>query len=188
MSEINEIDNLCIRRVLSGHQEAFALLVDRYSRSVFDLVAAMVPQREDAEELAQDAFVRAYQRLESFDSRRAAFLTWVSHIAYHLCLDHYHHLPAVRLDTDEQTLQKISDSEADSVMDTDDDHRIRLLTEAIRLLPPTERMLVQQYYFEERDLKVIAEIVDMSASTLATRLHRIRKKLYHWIKSHENGQ
>lgn len=188
MKEVNDIDELCIRRVLRGNREAFALLVDSYSRSVFDLVAAMVTQREDAEELAQDVFVRAYQKLDTFDGSKATFLTWISRIAYRLCIDYHRRKPAIWLETDEQTLRQISDTDADSVMDTDDEWRIHCLIEGIHRLPPTERMLVQQHYFEGRSLKDIAAIVDADASTLATRLHRIRKKLYHWIKSHEYGQ
>jgi RNA polymerase sigma-70 factor (ECF subfamily) len=92
------------------------------------------------------------------------------------------------LDTDEQTLQAIPDDEADSVMDTDDDLRIRLLTEAIRRLPPTERLLVQQHYFEQLPLADIAVVTDTDAGTLATRLHRIRKKLYQYIKQKEYGK
>ena len=187
MNDVNEMDRLCIRQVLSGRKEAYALLVDCYGRSVFRLVASMVPLKEDAEELAQDAFVKAYEQLSSYDERRASFYTWVSRIAYRLCTDHYRRRPAVWLETDERALQQVSDREADEVMETDDDERIGRLAEAIRRLPPTERMLVQQHYFEGRALKDIAEIVDTDAKTLATRLHRIRKKLFHYITSHEHG-
>ena len=94
----------------------------------------------------------------------------------------------VWLETDEQTLQAIPNDEADSVMDTDDDQRIRLLTEAIRRLPPTERLLVQQHYFEQQPLADIAEVTNTDTGTLATRLHRIRKKLYQYIKLKEHGR
>ena len=74
------------------------------------------------------------------------------------------------------------------MLDTDDDQRIQLLVEAIRRLPPTERLLVQQHYFEQQPLTVIAEVTDTDAGTLATRLHRIRKKIYHYIKAREHGR
>lgn len=116
MNDVNEMDRLCIRQVLSGRKEAYAMLVDCYGRSVFRLVASMVPLKEDAEELAQDAFVRAYEQLSSYDEHRASFYTWVSRIAYRLCTDHYRRRPAVWLETDERALQQVSDREADEVM------------------------------------------------------------------------
>ncbi len=188
MNEVNDTDRQCIRRVLDGHREAFAQLVSRYGRSVFDLVATMVPRKEDAEELSQDVFVRAYRKLGQYDERRGSFRTWVSHIAYHLCMDHVRHQPGIWLEADEQALQQISDREADGVMEAEDDNRIRWLVDGIHRLPPTERLLVQQHYFEGLALKDISAIVDADAATLATRLYRIRKKLFHYITEQEHGK
>ena len=189
MKQQDEKDQQMIDRVLrDGQQADYALLVDCYRARLFAFVATMVTCREDAEELAQDCFVKAYARLAQYDSQRSSFYTWLRCIAYRLCLDHIHRHPGVWFETDEQTLQAIPDDEADSVLDTDDDQRIRLLIEAIHRLPPTERLLVQQHYFEQQPLSVIAEVTDTDAGTLATRLHRIRKKLYQYIKTREHGK
>lgn len=189
MKQQDEKDQQMIDRVLhDGQQADYALLVDCYRARLFAFVATMVTCREDAEELAQDCFVKAYARLAQYDSQRSSFYTWLRCIAYRLCLDHIHRHPGVWFETDELTLQAISDDEADSVLDTDDDQRIRLLIEAIHRLPPTERLLVQQHYFEQQPLSVIAEVTDTDAGTLATRLHRIRKKLYQHIKTREHGK
>ena len=187
--EQQETDQQIIDRVLrDGRRAYYARLVERYGQRLFAFVATMVTRREDAEELAQDCFVKAYRQLSQYDAQRSSFYTWLRSIAYRLCLDHVRRDAVVWLDTDEQTLQAIPDDEADSVMDTDDDRRIRLLTEAIRRLPPTERLLVQQHYFEQQPLADIAEVTDTDAGTLATRLHRIRKKLYQYIKLKEHGR
>ena len=189
MKQQDEKDQQIIDRVLrDGQQADYALLVDCYRARLFAFVATMVTCREDAEELAQDCFVKAYARLAQYDSLRSSFYTWLRCIAYRLCLDHIHRHPGVWFETDELTLLAIPDDEADSVLDTDDDQRIRLLIEAIHRLPPTERLLVQQHYFEQQPLSVIAEVTDTDASTLATRLHRIRKKLYQYIKTREHGK
>ena len=139
-----DTDQQIIDRVLRrGHQADFALLVDRSGTRLFAFVATMVICREDVEELAQDCFVKAYRQLTQYDARRSSFYTWLRCIAYRLCLDYIKRQPEVWLETDEQTLKAIPDDEADSVMDTDEDRRISLLTEAIHRLPPTERLLVQ---------------------------------------------
>ena len=189
MKQQDEKDQQIIDRVLhDGQQADYALLVDCYRARLFAFVATMVTCREDAEELAQDCFVKVYARLAQYDSQRSSFYTWLRCVAYRLCLDHIHRHPGVWFETDEQTLQAIPDDEANSVLDTDDDQRIRLLIEAIHRLPPTERLLVQQHYFEQQPLTVIAEVTDTDAGTLATRLHRIRKKLYQYIKTREHGK
>jgi RNA polymerase sigma-70 factor (ECF subfamily) len=189
MEQQNETDQQIIDQVLhDGRRADYAKLVDRYGPQLFSFVATMVTNREDAEELAQDSFVKAFRQLEHYDVHRSSFYTWLRCIAYRLCLDHVRRDAAFWLDTDEQTLQAIPDDEADSVMDTDGDLRIRLLTEAIRRLPPTERLLVQQHYFEQLPLADIAVVTDTDAGTLATRLHRIRKKLYQYIKQKEYGK
>lgn len=189
MKRQDEKDQQIIDRVLrNGQQSDYALLVDSYRSRLFAFVATMVTCREDAEELAQDCFVRAYTQLAQYDSQRSSFYTWLRSIAYRLCLDHIRRHPGVWFETDELTLQAIPDDEANSVLDTDDDKRIQLLIEAIHRLPPTERLLVQQHYFEQQPLTVIAEVTDTDAGTLATRLHRIRKKLYQYIKTREYGK
>ena len=187
--EQQETDQQIIDRVLrDGRRAYYARLVERYGQRLFAFVATMVTRREDAEELAQDCFVKAYRQLSQYDARRSSFYTWLRCIAYRLCLDHVRHHPGVWFDTDEQTLQAIPDDESDYVLETDDDQRIRLLNEAIYRLPPTERLLVQQHYFEQQSLTDIAVITDTDAGTLATRLHRIRKKIYQYIKTREHGR
>jgi RNA polymerase sigma-70 factor (ECF subfamily) len=188
MRNQDETDQQIIERLRDGRRADYALLVDRYGMRLSAFVATMVTCREDAEELAQDCFVKAYAQLAQYDSRRSSFYTWLRCIAYRLCLNHVRHHPGVWFETDEQTLQAIPDDDANGVMDTDDDRRILLLTEAIHRLPPTERLLIQQYYFEQQPLAVIAVVTDTDVGTLATRLHRIRKKIYHYIKSKEYGR
>ena len=187
--EQQETDQQIIDRVLrDGRRAYYARLIERYGQRLFAFVATMVTRREDAEELAQDCFVKAYRQLSQYDARRSSFYTWLRCIAYRLCLDHVRQDAVVWLETDEQTLQAIPDDEADSVMDTDDDRRNRPPTEAIRRRPRTERLPVQQHYFEQQPRTDIAEGTDTDAGTLATRLHRIRKKLYQYIKMKEHGR
>ena len=174
MKQQDKKDQQIVDRVLrNGRQADYALLVDSYRTRLFAFVATMVTCREDAEELAQDCFVKAYTQLAQYDSQCSSFYTWLRSIAYRLCLDHIRRHPGVWFETDELT---------------DDDQRIHLLVEAIHRLPPTERLLVQQHYFEQQPLTVIAEVTDTDAGTLATRLHRIRKKLYQYIKTREHGR
>lgn len=189
MGQRYETDQQIIGRVLHlGHRADYALLVDRYGAKLFAFVATIVTRREDAEELTEDCFVKAFSRLAQYDATRRSFYTWLRCIAYRQCIDHVRRQSVVWLEMDEKTLQTIPDDEAEHVMDTDDDRRIRLLTEAIHRLPPTERLLVQQFYFEQQSLSDLAAITATKAGTLATRLCRIRKKLYQYIMTKEHGK
>lgn len=76
-----------IGQVLAGRTEEFGYFLEKYGRQVLALVSRLVPQQMDAEEVAQDAFVKAFTRLESFDFR-SSFSTWVSRIAYNCAVEH----------------------------------------------------------------------------------------------------
>ena len=79
-------DNHHIQLVLSGNTDAFSVLVDRYKNMVFTLCLKMVSNKEEAEDLAQDSFIKVYKSLKSFKGE-SRFSTWLYKITYHTCLD-----------------------------------------------------------------------------------------------------
>lgn len=163
----------------------YAYFVKMYSQQVLDFTVRMVGNRADAEELAQNAFVKAFNRLETFEGR-ASFLTWVSRIAYNESINHLKRRKLHLVDVDEA---QIADSRIDDdELSTGREERISLMEDALNCLPPDERMLVQLYYYEDKPLQEIAFIMDAEANALAVRLHRIRKKLLIMIKHKENEQ
>ena len=163
----------------------YAYFVRRYSQQVLDFTVRMVSNRADAEELAQNAFVKAFNRLETFEGR-ASFLTWVSRIAYNESINHLKSRKLRWVDVDDA---RIADSRIDDdELSTGREERISLMEDALDCLPPDERMLVQLYYYEDKPLQEIAFIMDAEANALAVRLHRIRKKLLMMIKHKENEQ
>ena len=166
-----------IVRILDGHAEDYGYFLERYGGEVFAIVSRLVPNREDAEELTQDAFVRAYSRLDSFIGR-SSFSTWVCRIAYTVAVSWLRKKRIKYLSIDDHP--HASDAEVDEVLD--DESRLEDLREAISLLRPDEQMLLELFYFESRPLADIAYILDVEPGTIATRLHRIRRKLYSLMK------
>lgn len=162
----------------------YAYFVKRYSQKVLDFTMHMVSNRADAEELAQNAFVKAFNKFETFE-RRASFLTWVSRIAYNESINHLKRRKICLIDIDDT---QIAESQIDEDLSTGRDERIRLMKDAIECLQPDERMLVQLYYYEDKPLQEIAFIMDAEPNALAVKLHRIRKKLLAIIKQKENEQ
>lgn len=171
-----------IARILSGHAEDYGCLMDRYGAEVFRLVARLVPSQQDAEELVQDAFVRAYDRLPTFTGE-ASFCTWLCRIAFNLTVTWLRKKKVRYVDIDAR--QDISDTDVDQLLD--DETRIKQLNLACTLLTPDEQTLVNLFYYDERSQRDIAYILGIEPGAVATRLHRVRKKLYLIIKKMENN-
>ena len=171
-----------IARILNGHAEDFGYFLERYSQEAFAIVVRLVPQQEDAEELVQDAFVRAFNRLETFEGR-SSFSTWICRIAYTTAVSWLRKRRMKYLSIDEQP--KLTDTEVDEALD--DESCIEELRRAITLLKPDEQTLITLYYYDNRPLNDIAYILDAEPNTLATRLHRIRRKLYLLMKHGTNN-
>lgn len=165
-----------IARILDGHESDYGYFLERYGGEVFAIVSRLVPNREDAEELTQDAFVRAYNRLDSFVGR-SSFSTWVCRIAYTTTISWLRKKRIKYLSIEDRP--NLSDEEVDEVLDNES--RLDELRNAIALLRPDEQMLLEIFYYESRPIADIAYILDVEAGTIATRLHRIRRKLYSMI-------
>jgi RNA polymerase sigma-70 factor (ECF subfamily) len=171
-----------IARILDGHAEDFGYFLERYSQEAFAIVVRLVPQQEDAEELVQDAFVRAFNHLETFGGR-SSFSTWVCRIAYTTAISWLRKRRMKYLSIDDRP--QLTDTEVDEAFD--DESRIEELRHAITLLKPDEQTLITLYYYDNRPLNDIAYILDVEPNTLATRLHRIRRKLYLLMKHGTNN-
>ena len=163
----------------------YAYLVNQYSQQVLDFTTRMVGNRADAEELAQNAFVKAFNKFEKFE-QRASFLTWVSRIAYNESINHLKRRKLHYVDID--AVPVTDSNQLDDELSTGNEERIRLMEDALDNLPPDERMLVHLYYYEDKPLNEIAYVMDAEPNALAVRLHRIRKKLLVTIKQKEYEQ
>ena len=181
MSEIIEIERQRVKRILSGKREEYAWFVNTYSQQVLDFTSRLLPDAEDAKEVAQDAFVKAFRSLDTFNFQ-SSFCTWVCRIAYRESLNRLKRRQPHYVDID--NLPAIADDE----LSTGREQRIAMMEEAVEDLPPDEAMLIHLYYYEDRPLRDIAYIMDVEPNALATRLHRIRKKLLRMIKQKEENE
>ena len=169
-----------IARILDGHAEDYGYFLERYGAEVFRLVSRLVQVQQDAEELVQDAFVRAYNRLDTFTGE-ATFSTWLCRIAYNLTVSWLRKQKMQYTSIDVK--QGISDTDIDRLLD--DETRIQQLRAACAYLTPDEQTLINLFYYDGQPLRDIAYILGVEQGNVATRLHRIRKKLYHIIKRME---
>ena len=161
-------------------KEDFAQLVRQHATAVIDFTARLLPDRREAEEVAQDAFVKAFRQLSSFRGE-SSFLTWVQRIAYHETIDRLRKRRPYMVDIDEVPMM-LEDEE----LPMEREERILLMEEAIDKLAPDEQLLLHLFYYEDRALREIAYIMDAEPNTLSQRLRRIRKKLMIMISARAN--
>ena len=173
----NKNDQLFITKVINGDTNAFASLVDTYKNMVFSLAFKMTKNREEAEEISQDTFIKAYRNLSKFkgDSK---FSTWLYRIAYHTSLDNLkknknnnntfeiNEITFNQIRATEHILEGIERKERAEVMEI-----------CLHKLPDEERTIIWMFYYDELSLKEIMEITSMSEANLKVKLHRARKKL-----------
>ena len=168
-----------VEAVRQGQREGQTELVGRYAERVYAMIARQVSDAMDAQELTQDAFMRAFDHIDSYDAQKASLSTWLCRIAYNLTLDFLkRRRPLIVSIEDHQKEEKdISDEELEKELSTGSEERIEQLQEVIDQLPDDERMLLTLYYYEDRPLTEIAYIIGVEAKPLANRLYRTRKKL-----------
>jgi RNA polymerase sigma-70 factor (ECF subfamily) len=171
-------DTNCIKRVQAGETQYFAPLLERYGRPVYSLIVKVVGNREDAEELTQDVFLKAYRSLASFQGN-SLFSTWLYRIAYNAAISatrkKKYEWPAI----EDGTLEQIAEEDANDVLEREnDEERMERLETAMKQLSPDDRALILLFYRQEKPIEEIAAITGLTVSNVKTRLHRIRKKLF----------
>jgi len=170
-------DQLYINKVINGDASAFAYLVDTYKNMVFSLAYKMTKNKEEAEEVSQDTFIKAFKNLSNFkgDSK---FSTWLYRICYHTTLDaikknkknnytfEINEVTYNQIQSVETILQGIERKERSVIMD-----------KCLMKLPDEERSILWMFYYDELSLKEIIEVTNLSEANLKVKLHRARKKL-----------
>jgi len=183
MSEI-ETNIKLIEAAARGEHRACDAIVSQFGQTMFGIIARMVSDRRDAEELTQDALLRGIRQIDSYDPKRAPLKSWLCRIAYRTALNHLRRNTIETTSMDE--LPPTADSDlVDSFMREPDDHRIEQLQRAIRRLTDDEQLLVTLFYYEEMPLADIAYIIAQTPNALGVKLYRIRQKLYNMIKQNE---
>ena len=174
-------DNFYIDRILAGDVAAYASLVDKHKALVFSIVLKVLNNREDAEEVAQDAFVKAYQSLKTFE-RKSKFSTWLYRIAYNAAVSRTRKKKVEFVAMNETLIQNYSGEEVTGMVDRMDGNDQRALMEkALKNLPEEDHLLVTLFYHSDHSVDEISYITGLSTSNVKVRMHRIRKRLYQEI-------
>ena len=173
-----------IKEILNGKTEQYEYFLDRYGQQVFVLVDRIVSCQEDAEELTQDVFLKAFQQLSSFKAE-SSFSTWIYRIATNMAISAVRKKRNDVLRLDDSVFANLSDTQVDEALEDDSEEQMERLQQAMNQLEADERALITLYYLEEKPLAEVAFILGMTEGNAKVKLHRIRKKLYVLIKNQE---
>ncbi|HEV8505981.1 MAG TPA: RNA polymerase sigma factor [Chitinophagaceae bacterium] len=178
-------DSEIISLVLKGDHNAYALLVERYKSYVFTLTFRFTKNREDAEEVSQDIFVKAYRSLADFKGT-AKFSTWLYTIVNTTCITF---LRKKRLDVksldDERTFE-VADSQDSGFRANQVEQKSRLImvNQAIAMLNPDDAEIITLFYKNEQSLEEISQILGVEVNAAKVRLHRARARLKDKMEKH----
>ena len=174
----NQDENIYIKRILEGETNLFSYFAERYSRSIHSLIARIIPSKEDAEELTQDTFLKAFRKLDTFKGE-CSFSTWLFRIAYNTAISAIRKKRIILPIIDDAMLEGVSDELVDSVFEDDEDEiRLQKLEAAITKLTVEEKMLITLFYTDNKPVAEIAYLLELTTDNVKVKLYRVRKKLY----------
>jgi len=178
-------DNELISKVLSGDQQAYGSLVNRYQNYVFTLALRFTKNREDAEEVSQDIFIKAYRALADFRGA-SKFSTWLYTIVNTTCITFLRKKRMEVHSLDNEKVFEVADSQ-DSGMRAnlvEQKSRISMVNNAIKMLSTDDAEVITLFYKGEQTLEEIAQILGIEANTAKVRLHRARTRLKEKMELH----
>lgn len=173
----NEEELLYINRVKDGDSKVFSILIEQYKTMVFTLAVRMLKNNEDAEEAAQDTFLKAFKYLNNFkgDSK---FSTWLYRIAYNNCLDR---LKRAKVKYETVTIDEFTENKVRTLNTALDQieskERNEIIKSCLEKLNSKDAFLLTLYYFDELTLEEIAKVLDISPNNVKVKLFRSRKRL-----------
>jgi len=170
-------DAYLINQIIAGHKSLFAQLIDRYSAMAFTLAYRILDNREDAEEVVQDAFVKAYEHLGDF-RQKSKFSTWLYRIVYNTAITRTRNRKPILQEIDGQAHQVADTCPSDGlVYGFTTDEASELVKKMLALLPEEDRIIITLYYLNESGIEEIHAITGLSKANIKVRLFRARKKI-----------
>ena len=180
---INKTDHEIIREVTAGNVSAYTVLLDRHKDMVFTLAHNILQNKEDAEELSQDVFVKAFRALSSFRGD-SSFSTWLYRIVINASLNKKKlNSTNKKLLADDNELYQQAYVGFDSLKQYQRKDTKRIVQSAIRSLKIEERLCITLFYINELSITEINELTEISISNIKILLHRGRKNLYAQLKA-----
>lgn len=171
-------DQIYIDKVLQGDTNAFSYLIDKYKNMAYTIAIKIVKSTEDAEEVAQDSFLKAFQKLDTFKGE-SKFSTWLYTIVYRNAISMVRKKKITTTEIDSFVLDNhTTDFDFPQLEAIKNGEQKKYLTEAINNLPEIDALLITLFYLNENTLEEIKEITNLTKTNIKVKIFRARKKLY----------
>ncbi|TRZ42814.1 RNA polymerase sigma factor [Robertkochia solimangrovi] len=180
----NQREQYYLERVKGGDSGAFGYFVDTYQQMAFTIAVRILKDEEEAQDVVQEAFIKAYQKIKEF-RETSKFSTWLYKIVYFHSLDRVKMINRRIKHNEAYSEVHPTTTSEDSLSSLEGKDRTFLLEQALQRLTEEQRTLIQLYYYEELSLKEMSEILGTPLDNLKVKLFRTRKALYGILKDHE---
>jgi len=171
----NDNDLFYIRKIKAGDYQAFSAIVSKYQNMVFTIVLKIVENREDAEDITQEIFIKVFKSIQQF-REDSEFSTWLYRIAYNTTLSELRKRKLFFTSIDDSFIT-INGSFTDENEEEETEIKLQYLDKAMKRLPPDEIFLLTLHYMDGQSVENISRINNLTVSNVKVKLHRIRKKL-----------
>ena len=165
-----------IGMVLKGDSSAYRFLVEKNKEIVYSIAMRILNNTEDAEDAAQESFIKAYHQLHTFKGK-SKFSTWLCTITYRICLAKLKTNSLEYNAIDGELVENYSDEMKSPYKELTEKEKTLIIKEAIQKLPKIDALLITLYYFNENSINEIEEITGLTASNIKIKLFRARKIL-----------
>jgi RNA polymerase sigma-70 factor (ECF subfamily) len=166
-----------IEAVKKGNVQAFSFLVEKYQKMVYTLALKLMKKSEEAEEMAQDTFIKAFHKIDSYEGK-SKFSTWLYSITYNACISE---LRKRKIEFKSLDDRQISDQDEQRMHDYYRENRKedqeKYLALAMEKLPEDDQVLVTLYYYENQSMDEISVITGLTVSNIKIKIHRARKRM-----------
>ena len=166
-----------IEAVKKGNVQAFSFLVEKYQKMVYTLALKLMKKSEEAEEMAQDTFIKAFHKIDSYEGK-SKFSTWLYSITYNACISE---LRKRKIEFKSLDDRQISDQDEQRMHDYYRENRKedqeKYLALAMEKLPEDDQVLVTLYYYESQSMDEISVITGLTVSNIKVKIHRARKRM-----------
>jgi RNA polymerase sigma-70 factor (ECF subfamily) len=181
-----------VKKAVEGDQKAYTFLMERYQNSIYHTMFRMIGGKEDADDLTQEAFSKAFNKLSSY-MPRYAFSTWLFKIASNNCIDHIRKKRLVLLSIDETIENEGGQSFSNNLKSTSLDpeqkfiqqQRVKLMRTLMGQLSEKYRLMIELRYFEELSYEEIANELEIPLGTVKAQLFRAKEILYSLMQTPE---
>lgn len=185
---MQEFEVSWLHQAQKGEAQAFSMLVETYQKPVYNLCYRMLGNAEDAEDAAQETFLRAYKAMKAYDNSRP-FSTWLLSIAAHYCIDQIRRRRLSTVSIEDLPVPDVPDPNPGleaTINHREDQGRVRALLDS---LDSTDRAAVIMYYWYDFSYAEISQALTLTLSAVKSRLHRARRAMaQHWLDQQSQAE